>query len=114
MLTEKQELEYMEQEGLICPHCGGSILDLEEFQELDNGMIERSVKCNDCNNEWSEVYSLFCITDDESTESQLDKKDRSSKEILQMPIRSAKELTDKPVTQAVETEIITIDCEEVT
>jgi hypothetical protein len=59
-LTDKQKEEYVKHDGIYCPHCDGQNLQGEPF-EADAGYASQEVMCMDCNENWTDVYTLSSI-----------------------------------------------------
>lgn len=41
-----------------CPHCQSDNLDLDREADFENGHCYAVVECNDCEEQWIEVYML--------------------------------------------------------
>jgi formate dehydrogenase maturation protein FdhE len=50
------QAEYIDEPGR-CPVCRGGDLD-GGFVEIDNGTASQPVRCNDCEAEWTDTYTL--------------------------------------------------------
>jgi hypothetical protein len=59
-LSSKQ---YAECHGVRCPRCLTGSLAKEPMERLENGIIEKSVRCLLCTAHWTEVYRLEGYTD---------------------------------------------------
>jgi len=61
----KQAKKYLEQRGLACPFCGswdiaGGSMDFEA------GEIAQRISCDECNEQWTDVYKLATVADPDS------------------------------------------------
>ena len=62
MKTKKQiERRYLKSGGDFCPFCGSSNLVGGDVDFLDGGVIVRDVCCENCDNEWTDLYKLTGI-----------------------------------------------------
>lgn len=52
------DAEYVEKGGSICPSCGSANICTTSSMEVDGGSAWQNCKCNDCDAEWNDVYSL--------------------------------------------------------
>lgn len=57
MKTEDLKKKYLEHHGNICPFCGSSKLTTGDHQFYVN-TCWRNVACEDCNQEWTDEYTL--------------------------------------------------------
>ncbi len=76
-ISPEAQTQYIADGGVLCPFCqshditGGVIT-------IDNGIASQDASCSDCNEEWTDLYSLTGVTTEfhepwEVTESQDDK-----------------------------------------
>lgn len=49
--------EYVEQQGMICPNCGGRHTQGHEFT-FELATVKQEVACNDCKALWNDIYIL--------------------------------------------------------
>jgi len=60
-LTQAQRREYVKNGGPACPFCKS--LDIEGgSMEIDSGYCWQSVRCNGCNERWTDNYTLTGLT----------------------------------------------------
>ena len=52
------DAEYVEKGGSICPSCGSTNICTTSSIEVDGGSAWQNCKCNGCDAEWNDVYSL--------------------------------------------------------
>ncbi len=60
-ISPEAQTQYIADGGVCCPFCqshditGGDIT-------IDNGIASQDVSCSDCNEEWTDLYSLSGVT----------------------------------------------------
>jgi transcription elongation factor Elf1 len=59
-LTREQRDNYIESGAQNCPHCGSEILFNGSFN-CDIDYASRTVTCEECDNEWVEIFTLTNI-----------------------------------------------------
>jgi len=66
MISEEKKKEYLEAEGMMCPHCGSDDLswDAMEVSGFD-GSSWQDVECNSCSKAWKDIYKLADIYEDD-------------------------------------------------
>lgn len=63
-LTEEQRKFYVAHDGILCPFCemdsgeGGGDLEGTGLVETDAGNAWQPIRCNNCKNEWHDIYRL--------------------------------------------------------
>jgi transposase-like protein len=63
-LTKKQKKEYIENKGVICPFCKSRGIE-GGFAEIDAGGASQHIRCLDCDQTWTDYYTLTTIQPDE-------------------------------------------------
>ncbi len=63
MINSKQEKQYVENQGVRCPHCNSDELDAGEPQ-ADGAEIIVEITCNSCREIWKDLYKLAGIIED--------------------------------------------------
>lgn len=63
-ITKEQEKKYIKEFGAVCPVCGSDQIEGGSI-DIDNGMAYQNCYCNDCQEEWTDEYSLTGITEAE-------------------------------------------------
>lgn len=68
MLTEEQQLEYLEGNGGNCPYCGKQGGMMHFFPKLNvslqEGMIYLRNACAGCGKEWVDMFTLVGVMDE--------------------------------------------------
>ena len=65
-LTQEQILKYVKSEGNKCPYCGSDENESCSLGSETNGnWHQRPVRCNECGEEWNDLYLLAEILEDE-------------------------------------------------
>ena len=57
-MTPKQEKEYVEADGSICPFCGEHDINGVGPYDGVGTIITLLVECNDCGERWHDIYTL--------------------------------------------------------
>lgn len=60
MLSEEKIKEYIEKDNPQCPYCNSENLYYDSIEIADNKAYQE-ISCIDCNNCWSDVYTLTTI-----------------------------------------------------
>jgi transposase-like protein len=64
MKPEKAK-EYLEHHGISCPFCGSG--DIEGgSMDFDWDGIAQRISCHECNERWTDVYTLVAVADADS------------------------------------------------
>jgi len=63
-LTEEQKRKYLESGGTKCPFCNSTDITAEPI-EADGSGGYSDVKCDECNQEWRDIWSLTDVEDTE-------------------------------------------------
>ncbi len=61
MLTKEQKQTYIENGGLQCPHCESTDINAVSDDNYDDST--NLIECNDCQEQWREIYTLTGIED---------------------------------------------------
>lgn len=56
-LTANQKLEYVNSKRHYCPYCGSEDVS-GDFVTIDAGSASQNIICNDCDETWTDFYSL--------------------------------------------------------
>lgn len=59
-LTKQQKKSYVNGGYNCCPHCHSTDID-STYESKDDNWVECNVVCNNCDEEWSDVYTLSDI-----------------------------------------------------
>ena len=63
-LTEKAKTDYVNGNYNSCPHCGSESITGGHI-EADDNFCWRPVNCDDCEESWTETFTMTSIEDDE-------------------------------------------------
>ena len=63
-LTEEQQRRYIAVKGTRCPYCGTKDVTVGDMQ-ADGDTATQSVTCDECGENWTDVYTLTDIVEDE-------------------------------------------------
>ena len=61
IITAEKEREYVNNMGLLCPHCSSSNIEGGNIEGIDDGYVNQSVTCKDCGEAWTDQYKLVGI-----------------------------------------------------
>lgn len=61
-MTQEQAESYLASGGTVCPMCESENLVMGQT-DVAQGMVFIPVHCQDCNEEWTDEYSLTGITE---------------------------------------------------
>lgn len=50
--------EYVNKSGNVCPFCLNENIEAEKYAQIDGASASQEVICNDCGEEWVDVYEL--------------------------------------------------------
>lgn len=50
--------DYVKRGGLACPYCESTDVETSGMMDCDVGVAWQSIVCNDCDEEWTDQYSL--------------------------------------------------------
>ena len=59
-ITEEMKKKYLEVNGVLCPFCGSSDIRADSL-ESDGNEAWNNVHCEDCKEEWKDIYKLVDI-----------------------------------------------------
>jgi hypothetical protein len=65
-MTQEQAESYLASGGTVCPMCESENLVMGQT-DVAQGMVFIPVHCQDCNEEWTDEYSLTGVTEIEET-----------------------------------------------
>mgnify|MGYP001161685594 CR=1 FL=1 len=56
-MNKSEEKKYVESKGVRCPYCKSE--DIEGgFIEVNAGVAQQNIRCNNCGEEWTDTYTL--------------------------------------------------------
>lgn len=61
VLTKEQKQKYLESGGAKCPHCDSTDIDGGSMQ-TDSNIAWQNISCNDCEEVWTDIYTLTEIS----------------------------------------------------
>ena len=68
LMTEEQQVKYLESNGTICPACGTEGKMMHFFPKvnisLQDGMLYLRKFCGTCSNEWVDMFTLVGVMDE--------------------------------------------------
>lgn len=57
-MTDEQKQNYLDIDGVCCPYCDSEDIKPFSAQSHDLGEIHQRVECQNCFEEWTDVYTL--------------------------------------------------------
>lgn len=65
-MDEETKKEYIEGKGRFCPFCKCETLEGDAI-EIDDGLALQLITCNDCGKQWTDIYTLSDVKEEEVT-----------------------------------------------
>ena len=60
-ITQDQERQYIAERGVCCPFCHSSSISGKAV-DIDNGIASQEIDCDDCGENWTDLYTLTGTT----------------------------------------------------